>query len=112
MKELITRPQANALIWGIGAFGVIAFLVAAGIARRRGQSAAKYGALCGGPMLAAAILWPIYNAIEDHFGLDSLAALGINFALFLAVGATCGTLWTRHFPGSGARPDAPEPAGD
>ena len=29
------------------------------------------------------ILWSIYNAIENHFGLDSVVALIINFAIFV-----------------------------
>ena len=97
MKELITRPQADTLIWGVAAFGVILGSLAALLARRRGQSAGKYGILVGGPLILCGVLWPLYNAIEDHFGLDSVAALALNGGLFVLIGAACGFGWTALF---------------
>jgi hypothetical protein len=35
-----------------------------------------------GPLLL--LLWKIYNAIEDHYGLDSVFALLLNAMIFLA----------------------------
>src|SRR4051794_4561028 len=50
-----------------------------------------------GPVLLA--LWTAYNALEDHYGLDSVRALGINLALFVIVGilggAALGCVWRR-----------------
>jgi len=97
MKELITRPQADALIWVLATLGVIAGPLAALLARRSGRNPVQYGALFGGPLLLCALLWPIYNAIEDHFGLDSVAALAINGALFAVVGSACGVGWMVAF---------------
>ena len=97
MKELITRPQADALIVGIAALGVIAAIVAALWARRRGLNPAKAAAQYGGPLLLCAALWPLYNAIEDHFGLDSVAALAINAGIFAALGVAIGVGWTKVF---------------
>jgi hypothetical protein len=37
-----------------------------------------------GPLLW--LLWLSYNAIEDHYGLDSVKALEINFAIFIGTG--------------------------
>ena len=56
---------------------------------------------CG--LLAAAVvalypLWLVYNRIEDHFGLDSVAALLINMALFILVGAAGGLVLRRCWP--------------
>ncbi len=97
MKELITRPQADVLIVGIAAIGVVAAVVAALLAHRRGQNAAKAAARFGGPLLLCAALWPLYNAIEDHFGLDSVAALAINAGIFVALGVVIGISWTALF---------------
>jgi hypothetical protein len=37
-------------------------------------------------------LWPLYNSIEDHWGLDSVRALLMNFGIFIAVGLVIGLL--------------------
>jgi len=42
----------------------------------------------GGPLLL--VLWFAYNSIMDAMGLDSVAAMGLNAALFLLVGAVGG----------------------
>jgi hypothetical protein len=44
------------------------------------------------------VLWRIYNAIEDHYGLDSVKALLINLALFVIIGVSLGTAigWWRR----------------
>ena len=57
-----------------------------GARSRRPVPGALQGLACGllGPAVWA--LWRIYNAIEDHYGLDSVKALLINLALFVAVG--------------------------
>ena len=35
-------------------------------------------------------LWRLYNRIEDHWGLDSVKALLVNFALFVFLGIAVG----------------------
>ncbi|OPZ20900.1 MAG: hypothetical protein BWZ10_00590 [candidate division BRC1 bacterium ADurb.BinA364] len=41
-----------------------------------------------GPLLWT--LWKIYNAIMDAMGLDSLAGMGLNALIFIAVGTALG----------------------
>ena len=43
-----------------------------------------------GPLVVA--LWFVYNSLMDHFGLDSVFALGINLVIFIAVGILIGLL--------------------
>lgn len=41
------------------------------------------------------IMWWMYNSIMNHYGLDSVKALVINFALFIAAGLILGLLYRR-----------------
>jgi hypothetical protein len=43
-------------------------------------------------------LWVVYNGIEDHFGLDSVAGLLVNLALFCVIGIGGGLLLRRLWP--------------
>jgi hypothetical protein len=43
-------------------------------------------------------LWLVYNRIEDHFGLDSVAALLLNLALFAVLGVALGFILRRVWP--------------
>lgn len=43
-------------------------------------------------------LWLVYNSIEDALGLDSVAALLINLALFVGIGAVIGLAMRRFWP--------------
>jgi len=45
------------------------------------------------------ILWSVYNTIENHFGLDSIVALIINFAIFVCIGLAAGLLLRRWLRG-------------
>src|ERR1043166_6687676 len=47
------------------------------------------------------LLWRIYNGIEDHYGLDSVKAMLLNLALFVALGVVTGMV-VRYWV-SGAR---------
>ena len=80
MKELITRPQANMLILGISILGVVLALLGWKLIRSREWTG--YGVI----LALIEPLWLVYNAIEDAFGLDSIKALLINAALFIALG--------------------------
>ena len=113
MKELITREQADAFIWIVGALGVLLGPAAALIARKRGENPVKYGILAGGPLVLATMLWHVYNAVEDRWGLDSVAALAINAGIFVLVGVGCGLGWNVVFPNKMEQThssDAPEGA--
>lgn len=37
-------------------------------------------------------LWYMYNAIEDHWGLDRVKPLLINFGIFVVIGVTIGLI--------------------
>lgn len=95
IPEIITRPQADALMWAVLALGLVLGPVAGALARRGGNAPLPAALLWGGPPVLAGILWRVYNAITDRLGLDSVANLAINAALFIAVGAACGFAWTR-----------------
>src|SRR5262245_50332952 len=68
-----------------------------GAARGQPRVGAVRGLIAGllGPLVW--VLWKIYNAIEDHYGLDSVKALLINLALFILIGLIAGFLWSRRF---------------
>jgi hypothetical protein len=79
--------------------------LAAGAAWGAARSQARVGAIQGfiagllGPLIW--VLWKLYNAIEDHYGLDSVKGLLINLALFICVGLIAGLLGRRVFRYSG-----------
>ena len=56
---------------------------------------------CGLVALCSVLTWPlwhVYNQIEDHFGLDSVAALLLNLALFVLTGVALGLELRRLWP--------------
>lgn len=95
MKELITRPQTDAVMVGVAVLGLALALLMYLAAKRRGENGIASAALWGGPPLLAALLWPIYNLITDRIGLDRVANLFVNLALFVLVGAAAGWAWAR-----------------
>lgn len=95
MTEIITRPQADALLNAVLALGLVLALVGALTARRR-NARPVWGAMAwGGPLVLAWALWRSYNAITDRLGLDSVLNLVVNAVLFVFVGAVCGFIWAR-----------------
>lgn len=89
MKEMITRPQANMLILGICVLGVVLALL--GWKAFRSRELTGYGVI----LALFEPLWLVYNAIEDAFGLDSIKALLINAALFIALGFAGRVAWLK-----------------
>jgi hypothetical protein len=47
----------------------------------------------GGPPVLLWVMWRVYNAITSRLGLDTVANLLVNLALFVIVGALCGAGW-------------------
>ena len=95
-RELVDAGQVGAALAALSAAALLLALLFGFLARRR--RALLRGALVAG---CAALAWPawlIYNSIEDHFGLDSVAALLINLALFAAAGTLGGLLVRRFWP--------------
>jgi hypothetical protein len=78
-----------------GALAVLLPLVGLGIgaglqfgARRPNSIAAGFAAGLLGPVNW--LLWRVYNAIEGHYGLDSVRAMLLNLALFAVLGIAVG----------------------
>ena len=93
MTELITDAQANALLLAVLVTGLVAGPVTAVVARRRGGDVLMAGLLAGGPPVLLFVLWRVYNAVTEWLGLDTVANLLVNLALFVVVGGLCGVGW-------------------
>jgi Na+/proline symporter len=93
MKELVTTEQAAAVIRVVAvALPPVGVAVGAlaGARRRQVRQGLLVGLLAGLAGPAVWLLWKVYNAIMGRFGLDSVAGLLINTALFSAVGVAIG----------------------
>lgn len=96
MKELITEQQAHQFVILLSVLVTLAGMAwAVWRSREKGRKdphliwpRGTFFVLLG-PLVFA--LWTVYNAIENHYGLDSVKALLINLVLFVAVGL--GALW-------------------
>jgi hypothetical protein len=63
-----------------------------GASHRRVAAGAVRGFALGFSGPAILVLWRVYNAITDHYGLDSVQGLLINLSLFVAIGIGAGLL--------------------
>jgi hypothetical protein len=93
MKELITVRQADALFLGLLLLGLVIAPVAALVARRRRSDALAAALAAGGSLVLLGVLWRVYNAVTNRLGLDTVANLLANLALFVLVGIACGAGW-------------------
>ena len=94
MQELITQAQAEAAVRVLLVAGLLAGAVAFFVARRRsGGDPLRSALAAGGPPVLLWMLWRVYNAITERLGLDTVANLLVNLALFVTVGVLCGTGW-------------------
>jgi hypothetical protein len=94
-EAIVTRAQADALFAAMLVVGLVAAPVAFATARKRGGDGLAAALLWGGPLVLVGILWRVYNAITDRIGLDRVANLGVNLALFVTLGAACGFGWAK-----------------
>ena len=94
-RELVDAGQVGTAIAILSGLAFVATLVLGylGLSRRQGPLVRASWLTAGGALLGP--LWLVYNAIEDHFGLDSVAALAINTAIFVAVGVGMGLVVRR-----------------
>jgi len=108
VPELITVAQADVLFGALLVLGLVVAPIAFVVARRRGGDGATTALLVGGPPVLIGLLWPVYNAVTNRLGLDTVANLLVNLALFVVVGVTCGAGWAwlaRRRGAAALRPD-------
>lgn len=106
MTEIVTVEQAErAIRWAAMGLPAAGLLVGAlvGALRRRLAQGLGAGLLFGAAGPAVWVLWRMYNGIVGHFGLDSVAGLLINLALFAAIGVACGLAVGAAWRGLGKR---------
>jgi|ERR1700722_14680904 hypothetical protein len=91
MPEIITEEQAQQFVllfsalFTLGCLG-FGFYWKSRIskAKRRFFGVQVFLIALVGPLITG--LWFVFNAIEDHYGLDSVKALLINLGIFVAMG--------------------------
>ena len=92
MKELITRGQADLFL-------LVGPLVVAIAGFGHGALRRKPGSIAFGvAAVLVAILWRVFNAIAGRLGIDTVANLAVNAALFGAVGLAGGIALARWVP--------------
>jgi len=92
MKELISEQQADLIVLLLSLLIVLGSLAYGAWTQR--QTPKPQRKLLWVNCLLGALVGPViwcfwtflYNPIEDHYGLDSLKALGINFAIAVGLG--------------------------
>lgn len=92
MKELITLEQANKAMLSLLVIAPVAGL-AWGFLRKKIIEGLAWGIGIGVGVYG---LWRIYNAITDHFGLDTVKNLVINLVLFTTLGIVGGIAYAAH----------------
>jgi lipopolysaccharide export LptBFGC system permease protein LptF len=92
--ELVTRAAVDRALGLLALLLPVLGLLAGGAVARahrrpvsRGAGRGLVGGLVG-PLIW--LLWRVTNAIQDRLGLDSVAALFVNFAIFIGAGLAVG----------------------
>jgi hypothetical protein len=104
LREIVEIAAIERLFLMLAVLGPIAGLVIGTVIGRRRRRLREYtisGLLVGLLGTLNYLLWRVYNALTDANGLDSVKGLGINLALFVAVGTALGfgyTVWLRRTP--------------
>jgi hypothetical protein len=92
VQELITRAQAD-LIFTAGPLAVA--LVALAWWRLKRDPT---GLAVGVASVLVGVMWRVFNAISDRMGIETLANLGVNGAVFFAVALGYGVWMRRVLP--------------
>src|SRR5437867_11611556 len=92
-RELITAQQFGTAVAILALLALLGAIVFAVLGWKRPSTAMFRGALVSLAGVAVYPLWLVYNSIEDHFGLDSVAALLLNLALFAVLGVAAGLIY-------------------
>ncbi|MBI3948004.1 MAG: hypothetical protein HY321_18960 [Armatimonadetes bacterium] len=93
MRELIDEATANLVVNVLAlALPAAGAIVGAVVGRVRGRPrAGTVGGLAVGCLgIANWLLWRLYNAVTGRLGLDTVANLIVNLALFVVLGAAAG----------------------
>jgi drug/metabolite transporter (DMT)-like permease len=101
MREIIDRPTAERLVAIVCALWFAGVGAGTALLARRQPDPRSLSVRGGLLALLGALLyvgWRVYNAIEDHYGLDSVKALAINAALFVVTGIIIGIVAGRLSP--------------
>lgn len=99
-RELVDAGQVGVLLAVLSGLCLLIAPLSYSLHRRGGPSGAAWfkAALLALVGLLIYPLWLVYNAIEDALGLDSVAALLINLALFVGIGGAIGLAMRRFWP--------------
>jgi peptidoglycan/LPS O-acetylase OafA/YrhL len=95
--ELVDPAKVSLLLAVLSGASLVAALVL--FIRGRTNQGARRAALIAAAGVLLFPMWHVYNSIENHFGLDSVAALLINLALFAFLGTVGGIMFGRRSPG-------------
>lgn len=111
MKELLTEQQADLVVALLSLLATLASLgwgLYQSRLSKKGNSktiwASAFLFALAGPVIWA--FWGIYNSIEDHYGLDSVKALEINFGIVVGIALlfTAAHALIRHWVPAGPQP--------
>lgn len=97
-RELVDTGKVGAALALLSVLALALSLALGARSRSRAGAALRRGALLSGAVVLVWPLWLVYNAIENRFGLDSVAALLLNLALFAIIGTAGGLLMRRLWP--------------
>ena len=105
-REIVDAGAVGAALAVLSGVGAVVGLALLALARR--SAPAKRAGLVAICVAFVFPLWVVYNAIEDSLGLDSVAGLLINLALFVVIGIGAGFVLRRLWPSDpeGRRGDA------
>ncbi len=98
MKELMDRAMVERVMLFLAIGGPLVGLIIGimlGAHKRCSLPTVAVGTLTGALGSVAYGMWKAYNAIADALGLDSVAALALQAAMFAAVGCILGVVALR-----------------
>ncbi|HEV2471232.1 MAG TPA: hypothetical protein VGS41_01110 [Chthonomonadales bacterium] len=95
MHEIVTLGQVSRFCIVLAVVtplcgGLLALWLA--LVKRQPRAAAMYGLILAGCGPLNLLAWRVYGATTNRLGLDSLANLFVNLALFILAGAALGAL--------------------
>jgi hypothetical protein len=101
-REIVDAAQVGMALAALSGVGLVLAIVLLTTAKAKKAAGALKGGLLGACAVLLYPMWLIYNAIEDALGLDSVAGLLINLALFAVVGIAVGMVLRKVWPDAGA----------